>query len=62
MSDTTSQECINCGIETDCIEGICLECRIRADKMLSCYDCKKEYGCESMQDSRDACSSFERKQ
>lgn len=28
MSDTTTQECINCGFETDCIEGICQECAL----------------------------------
>ena len=26
--DTTLQECKKCGFETDCIEGICLECRL----------------------------------
>lgn len=61
MSDTVSQECVDCGLEADCIEGICLECRIKAD-MLSCSDCKKEYDCEFMQDSRDACSNYEAKQ
>lgn len=57
MSDTISQECNICGFETDCIGGVCQEC-----SMLSCSDCKKEYDCEYMQDSRDACSNFERKQ
>lgn len=61
MSDTISQECTNCGLETDCIEGVCLECRMRNDKMLSCFECKKQHDCEFMQDSRDACSNFKRK-
>ena len=26
--DTIVQECNECGLEADCIEGICLECRI----------------------------------
>ncbi|GAG68118.1 unnamed protein product, partial [marine sediment metagenome] len=26
MADTTLQECIRCGFETDCIEGLCQEC------------------------------------
>ena len=29
--DTTVQECNRCGFETDCIEGICLECRLKND-------------------------------
>ena len=28
MSDTTLMECQTCHIETDCIEGICEECRL----------------------------------
>jgi len=31
MSDTTLQECILCGHETDCIEGICQECQLQID-------------------------------
>ena len=30
--DTISQECNKCGFETDCIEGICLVCRLKMDK------------------------------
>lgn len=30
--DTITQECNKCGCETDCIEGICLECRLKMDK------------------------------
>jgi len=26
MADTIVQECIKCGYETDCINGICQEC------------------------------------
>lgn len=33
MSDTTTQECIKCGFETDCIGGICLECRLNEEEM-----------------------------
>ena len=29
MSDTTVQECKNCGHTTDCIQGLCMECRVR---------------------------------
>ena len=32
MSDTTLMECQTCHIETDCIEGICEECRIILEK------------------------------
>ena len=32
MADTTIQKCNKCGFETDCIEGICLECRLIVDR------------------------------
>ena len=28
MADTTIQKCIHCGVETDCIEGVCQSCAI----------------------------------
>ena len=31
MSDTIVRECKICGEETDCIEGICQECRLKGD-------------------------------
>ena len=27
MADTITQECNKCGFDTDCIEGICMNCR-----------------------------------
>lgn len=32
MSDTIVMICIHCGHETDCIDGICLECRLKSVK------------------------------
>ncbi len=32
LSDTTLRNCLKCGHETDCIEGICLPCRLKADE------------------------------
>lgn len=32
MSDTIIQECLKCGIEADCIEGVCQECAIKQDQ------------------------------
>ncbi len=32
MSDTISQECGKCGMETDCIEGLCQECFLDAQE------------------------------
>lgn len=31
--DTTLQNCKKCGYETDCIEGLCLDCRIVNDEI-----------------------------
>lgn len=44
MSDTTTQECIECGFETDCIEGICLECRLKQDACEDIMTKRREAG------------------
>ena len=31
-SDTTTQNCTECGHETDCIEGLCLDCRLQNEE------------------------------
>jgi len=33
MSDTTTMECKICHIETDCIQGICEDCRIKKERI-----------------------------
>ena len=39
--DTIVQECIKCGKETDCIEGICLECRLKENGIDPEYEAAK---------------------
>ena len=36
--DTIVRECVECGCEKDCIEGICLECRLGEIEIKKCFN------------------------